>query len=111
MKKINLRPLLYAALLLIVTISCKVEDLNKPNVTNTTPPGVVSNVKVVNKNGKALLTYTLPSDQDLSYVKAVYETTPGVVLEVKASYYTNQMELGGYADTLPHIVKLYAVNN
>lgn len=111
MKKINLRPLLYAALLLIVTISCKDEVLNKPNVTNTTPPGVVSNVKVVNKNGKALLTYTIPSDQDLAYVKAVYETTPGVVQEVKASYYTNQMELGGYADTLPHIVKLYAVNN
>lgn len=110
MKKINFQPLIYAALLLIVTMSCKVEELNRPSVTNTNPPGVVSNVTVVNQNGKATITYTIPVDADLSYVKAVYESTPGVFLEVKASYYTNTMLLGGYADTLPHIVKLYAVN-
>jgi hypothetical protein len=110
MKKNNFRPLIYAAILLIVAVSCKVDELNKPSITNTTPPGVVSNVTVVNQNGKATLTYTIPKDADLSYVKAVYETKPGVILEVKASYYTNTMVLGGYADTLSHIVKLYAVN-
>jgi hypothetical protein len=70
----------------------------------------VSNVKVVNLNGKAALTYTLPGDEDLSYVKAEYETSAGHPREVKASYYVNTMTVDGFGDTLPHVIKLYAVN-
>jgi hypothetical protein len=85
--------------------------LNKPNVTNTNPPGVVSGVTVVNQNGKASLSYTLPSDNDLLYVKAVYEISPGQSREVKASYYTNTLTVDGFGDTLAHTIKLYAVNS
>ncbi|MGZ3922383.1 MAG: DUF5000 domain-containing lipoprotein [Flavisolibacter sp.] len=90
---------------------CKQENLNKPIVTNNNPPGVVSNVSVVNQNGKAVLKYTLPSDKDLLYVKAVYETSPGVPAEVVASRYTNTLTVDGFGDTLSHTVKLYAVNS
>ncbi|SEO07671.1 protein of unknown function [Mucilaginibacter gossypiicola] len=103
--------LLAAILLFISGMGCKQELLNKPNVINTNAPGPVTNIKAVNSNGKAVLTYSLPSDNDLSYVRAVYETSPGVKKEVIASHYTNTMTLEGFGDTLAHIVKIYAVNS
>lgn len=101
----------YIALFSIAVAGCKQDIINKPNVTNTNPPGVVSNVSVVNLNGKAAITYSLPSDNDLLYVKAVYETSPGHPQEIKASNYTNTLTVIGFGDTLAHTVQLYAVNS
>ncbi|MEO6523724.1 MAG: DUF5000 domain-containing lipoprotein [Mucilaginibacter sp.] len=101
----------YIALLSIMAVGCKQDPINKPNVTNTNPPGIVSNVTVVNLNGKATLTYSLPGDKDLLYVKAVYETSPGHPEQVKASSYTNTLTVVGFGDTLAHTVQLYAVNS
>jgi len=98
-------------ILLMVFGGCKRQDLNVPVVTNKTPPGMVSNVTVENQNGKAYISYTLPSDNDLLYVKAVYEISPGVSNEVVASRYTNSLTAVGFGDTLQHAVKLYAVNS
>ncbi|WP_114937697.1 DUF5000 domain-containing lipoprotein [Mucilaginibacter endophyticus] len=98
-------------LLMIVMAGCKQESLNKPTITNNNAPGVVSNVQVQNLNGEATLTYTLPGDNDLFYVKAVYETSPGKTREVIASHYTNTLTVDGFGDTLAHVVKLYAVNS
>ncbi|QEM10483.1 DUF5000 domain-containing lipoprotein [Mucilaginibacter rubeus] len=98
-------------LLMIVMAGCKQESLNKPTITNNNAPGVVSNVQVQNLNGEATLTYTLPGDNDLFYVKAVYETSPGKTREVIASHYTNTLTVDGFGDTLAHVVKLYAINS
>ncbi|HEY9195738.1 MAG TPA: DUF5000 domain-containing lipoprotein [Mucilaginibacter sp.] len=98
-------------LLAIITAGCKQDTLNKATITNNNAPGVVSNVQVQNQNGKASLTYTLPGDNDLFYVKAVYETSPGKKREVIASHYTNTLTVDGFGDTLAHVVKLYAVNS
>jgi hypothetical protein len=95
---------------LLVT-ACNRDDLNKPIVTNTKAPGLISGISVVNLNGKATLTYTLPADKDLSYIKAVYETSPGQSREVKASNYVNTLTVDGFGDTLEHTIKLYAVNS
>ena len=98
-------------LLAIIITGCKQETLNKPTITNNNAPGVVTNVQVQNQNGQSALTYTLPSDNDLFYVKAVYETSPGKTREVVASQYTNTLTVDGFGDTLAHVVKLYAVNS
>lgn len=112
METIKFRPIFYVAVcLIIIATGCKRGELNKPNVTNTNPPGVVSGIAVANEHGKAALTYTLPTNNDLLYVKAVYETAPGRLREVKASYYTNTLTVDGFGDTLAHTVKLYAVNS
>ncbi|WP_091143822.1 DUF5000 domain-containing lipoprotein [Mucilaginibacter pineti] len=111
METIKLRSALYIALIAVIGIGCKQETLNKPTVINTNPPGVVSNVQVVNENGQASLTFSLPNDADLFYVKAVYETSKGKSREVIASHYTNTLTVDGFADTLAHEVKLYAVNS
>ncbi len=107
----KLKHLIYIALFLIAGIGCKQDILNKPIPTTTNPPGVISGVTAVNLNGKAALTYSLPGDNDLLYVKAVYETSPGHTREVKASHYTNTLTVDGFGDTLAHTVQLYAVNS
>lgn len=96
---------------IILLEGCSKKELNAPVVTNTNPPGVVSNVKVINLNGQAVLTYTLPSDKDLLYVKAVYEISTGATTQVEVSRYTNTLTVVGFGDTLSHVVKLYAVNS
>lgn len=93
-----------------LVMGCGKDNLNGPMGTNKNPPDKVTNVSVLNLNGKARLTYSLPSNTDLSYIKAVYETSPGVSTEVLASRYTNTLIVDGFGDTLAHTVKLYSVN-
>lgn len=92
------------------TWSCKKEEANGLVENNGTPPGLVTNVQVKNENGSAIISYTPPSDEDLLYIKAVYTLANGTPREVKASYYTNQLIVDGFSDTLKHTVQLYAVN-
>jgi hypothetical protein len=98
-----------ALLILVGVYGCKKYSVG-PLSSNATPPGLVSNVKVVNEHGQATITYTLPGDQDLAYVKAEYDLVAGQKREVRASYYTNTMVLDGFGDTNEHEVKLYAVS-
>ena len=103
--------LIYIPLLFWVCLTgCKKEITKMPIDKDSSVPGVVSNIKVVNTNGGAILTYSLPGDKNLLYVKAVYETSKGHWQEVKASYYTNSMELSCFGDTLEHTVSLFAVS-
>ncbi|AEV97842.1 hypothetical protein A4D02_15650 [Niastella koreensis] len=100
-----------AALLLLTAVwSCKKEDVNGIKQGGGSAPGVVSNVTVVNEHGAATISYVLPGDEDLLYIKAVYTLPNGTQREVKASYYSNQLRVDGFADTLKHTVKLYAMN-
>lgn len=111
MKTIKSNTILYTAFSLVLISGCKREELNKAMVTNTNPPGVVTGITVTNANGKSVITYSLPSDPDLSYIKAVYETSPGHPAEVKASHYENSLTVDGFGDTLAHVIKLYSVNS
>jgi hypothetical protein len=107
MRSIKINSIIILSFLAVA--GCK-RDIHEPLSKNTTPPGVVSNVSVVNQHGKATLNYKLPADQDLAYVKAVYDLSSGQKREVKASYYTNTMVVDGFGDTAEHEIKLYAVN-
>ena len=103
--------LIYIPLLFWVCLAgCTKEQTKVPIDNDPTVPGVVTDIKVVNTNGGATLTYSLPDDKNLLYVKAVYETSKGHSQEVKASYYTNSMQLSCFGDTLEHTVSLYAVS-
>jgi hypothetical protein len=102
--------LLPALVLLTGLWSCKKRDALGPLEHNGTPPGAVSNGKVENLKGEARITYTLPTDEDLLYVKAEYEIRPGVSRQVKASFYTNTLLVDGFKDSSATEVSLYAVN-
>ncbi|HTN19298.1 MAG TPA: DUF4959 domain-containing protein [Pelobium sp.] len=91
--------------------SCSKElETNKPIANDPTIPAQVSGVSVVNGNGNATVKYTVPNDPNLLFVKAVFTITNGKEREVKASFYTNELLLDGFADTLEHQVALYSVS-
>jgi hypothetical protein len=76
---------------------------------NAPPPALVSDVKASSEPGGAIITYKVPKDPNLYYVKAVYEIQPGIFRTAQSSYYTDTLELVGYGDTLSHAVKIYSV--
>ncbi|HKJ42412.1 MAG TPA: DUF5000 domain-containing lipoprotein [Sunxiuqinia sp.] len=91
--------------------SCKEDIGTTPLEHSTTKPGVVSNVSVENLKGKAVITYSLPEDKDLLYVKAIYTLpTTGKQVEVKSSFYNNNLMVDGFLDSQDYQVTLYAVN-
>lgn len=96
-------------LVVIAIQACKQSDI-APTVNDGVAPGPVTGVTVTNLSGAATLKYSLPSDPDVLYVKAVYKTKQGVERETKVSYYNNTITVVGFADTDPYEVKLYAVD-
>jgi Domain of unknown function/Domain of unknown function (DUF5126)/Domain of unknown function (DUF4959) len=105
----QLSSIIIAILLIITGASCKKEGRMSYTDANAPAPAPVTNVKVSVSPGAAILTYKLPADPQLSYVKALYEMQPGVFREAKASYYTDTLHLTGFGDTLVHKVQLFSV--
>lgn len=96
---------------LSVIISCSRDyDTHKPASNDPAIPLQVSNIKVENQAGKAVLSFSLPNDPNLLYVKASYTLSTGRQVEVKASYHSSSLIVDGYADTLEHEVKVYSVS-
>jgi hypothetical protein len=100
---------LIASVCLVVSCTRELES-HKPVSDDGSIPAQVSNFSVVNQEGKSTISYTVPSDPNLLYVKAVYTPTNGQEAEAKASYYSNSLEVVGFADTLEHEVKIYSVS-
>src|SRR5690606_31026568 len=109
MKKLILGIMMLCNIALLAT-SCEEENMLNPLESNSTPPGKVTNVQVLNKKGLSVLTYSLPNDKDLSYVKAEYVLPNGSTRSVIASYYTNQLIVDGFSELGTYNIKLYAVN-
>jgi hypothetical protein len=96
---------------ILSVLSCqKIIEEHEPLTNDPTVPKQVSNIQVQNGNGKATLTYTVPNDPNLLYVKAVYTLSTGQLYEAKASSYNNSLVVDGFADTSFHEVKLYSVS-
>jgi hypothetical protein len=100
---------LIAAVCLVASCNKELES-HKPVSDDPTVPVQVTNVSVVNREGKATIRYSVPNDPHLLYVKAVYTLTSGQQAESKASYYSDSLLVEGFADTLEHDVKIYSVS-
>lgn len=92
----------------ILLQACK-EEVLKPLYDSTGAPAPVTNVAIENIPGGAVISYTLPDDDNLLYVKAVYERH-GQTVESKSSFYKKEVLVEGLGDTKPREVKLYAVS-
>lgn len=100
-----------ATVAILLNSSCNKElETHTPVENDPTVPAQISTPKVVNGAGNATISYTLPNDPHLLYVRAVYTITTGQQYEAKASYYGNSLLVEGFADTLEHEVKLYSVS-
>ena len=70
------------------------------------PPGQVSNVIVENLQGGAVITYTVPDDEDLLYVKVVYQMSDGTQVEQKSSAYGSRIVVEGLGRAQKQTVQL-----
>ena len=102
------RYLFIALLTGLFLYSCSEDEMSPVNQDEA--PSPVSDVQVENLPGGARITYSLPKDKNLLYVKAVYELSTGEIQEVKSSYYKNYLLLDGFSDTINYEVNLYAVS-
>jgi hypothetical protein len=97
----------FLSFLLIASLAIACKD-DEP-VSDTTAPNPVLNPVVENLPGAARISYTLPDDENLLYVRAEYERN-GQKQEAKASYYKNNVMVEGFGDTKERKVLLYTVS-
>jgi hypothetical protein len=93
----------------ILAYACEEEPVGQQPL-DSVAPDKVTNVAVKSIPGGAMLYYTLPANEDLLYVKAVYTLSDGEERDVKASIYTDSLEITGFGDTIPRQVRLIAVD-
>ncbi|MBV8251965.1 MAG: DUF4959 domain-containing protein [Chitinophaga sp.] len=106
MKKLQLLAVVIFGILLY---ACKKEGVLIHLDENAPAPAPITKFNVVNTPGGAIITYSIPNDPNLLYVKAVYQANSEVTRETKASYYGDTLLISGFGDTLSHIVKIYTV--
>ncbi len=109
MKK-TLEKVLTIGLLAILCFGCKEDNNLKPIEQDGIPPGEVSNIKVEGVPGGVIISYTLPTDEDLLYVVGRYQTATGKSREFKSSFYTNRLLVEGFPDTEVYQVELFCVD-
>ena len=105
MKKQLNKAVLFLLFIFAAIISCSDhEDLE------TSPPGILSNVSVTPTNGGGIISYTLPSDDDILYVKAVYTNSQGAEVFRVSSKHNTSVEITGLSQLTPVKVKLFVVD-
>jgi hypothetical protein len=95
----------------LLAVGCKEDQLNGHLDGNAPAPVALDKNSITHKDlaGGAVIWYRLPKDENLLYVKAVYETAPGVVRETKASFYTDSLTVEGFGAAGAYNVNLYTV--
>ncbi|MGV8963505.1 MAG: DUF5000 domain-containing lipoprotein [Candidatus Saccharimonadaceae bacterium] len=104
-----MKKIIFTLLFSILLFSCDQEPIGQQPKDNI-PPSGVKNVQAESIAGGAILTYDLPGDEDLLYVKAVYSLRKGVISETKASLYKSTLTIEGFGDTEEREIKVVAVD-
>ena len=86
------------------------EDIRTPLFSDAQAPMPVSSPEVTNLAGAAIISYTLPADEDLLYIRAEYTLESGLEVETKSSNFLNQVLVEGFGNTSEKTVTLYAVD-
>lgn len=115
-RKIN-NPRSLLIIMLIVTAMIKVlfacqesSVLIYYDETAPAPPMIdKSSIMVENFPGKSVLIYKVPEHDNLLYVKAVYESAPGLIKHAQSSRFVDTLALEGFANGGNTEVKLYTV--
>ena len=102
---------LIAGLILIITLpviffSCTERE---DEFTKASAPSQIINPAWIATNGGALISYTLPNDNNLLYVKAEYVNSLGNKVFRSSSQYSNQIDIDGFNDLDSHDINLISV--
>lgn len=88
----------------------KMDGYNTVVSTDMTKPGPVTNIKVVNFNGGAYITYSLPDSKNILYVQANYAINDKITRQTKSSYYSDSVTVSGFAKSQDYKVTLQVVS-
>jgi len=102
--------LLYLTLLVLFLSGCKEVERFKPASDDSTPPGKVTLKSYKALYGGARFYYTLPADEDLLSVEAVYTSESGKNFTFSSSYFIDSLDVYGFPDTKEHSIQLFAVD-
>lgn len=95
--------------LAIALAGCSDANLLRPyGLDDGKGPGPVSEVTVTNRPGAAVIKYKLPSDTDLSYVKAEFIGSDGSKRDARASSYVDSLLIEGFGDTKDYAIEIRA---
>lgn len=89
--------------------SCEV-DAHRPLSLDSQAPQPISEPIVINEPGGATITYQLPDEDDLLYVKAEYFLSDGKKHESRTSFYKDSIKVEGFGDTNEYTISLYTVD-
>lgn len=105
----KIKSIIFSVLAVFVS-SCEDTNLLRPfGPDDTTPPSVVTDVVYQAIPGGAIFKYTLPKDQDLAYVQAVYSVN-GVKKDMLASQYMSELKIEGLPEKKEYQVELYTID-
>jgi len=94
---------------IVLLASCKEDYIGQFPVDGTAPQQV-SDVQVENLPGTVRIKYQLPDESDLLYVKAVYTSSLGVKKELRASVFSNSIEIPGFGRSKKDVIQLISVD-
>jgi hypothetical protein len=97
-------------LLLLTILIFAVNSCSKQDDGDTTPPSVLTIDSVTPTNGGGIISYTLPNDDDILYVRAEYTNSNGVDVSRASSSYNNSIEIDGLNQTTALTITLYVVD-
>lgn len=102
MKKIKI--ILFLSLIFL--LSCERSD----SESTAQKPKPVLNARFEPTMGGAIITFDLPDDKSIHFVKAEYTLKNGQTITRAASYFSNSIEIDGYNDEEEYNVELFSVN-
>ena len=105
MKK-SLKKIISVFTILLITVSC--QDTESGDVT---APGKLIVETITPTNGGGIISYTLPDDSDILFVRAEYTNTLGEDVFRVSSVHNNEVEISGLNQTTPIEVNLFVVDN
>ena len=97
-------------LFLITILIFAVNSCSKQDDGDTTPPSVLIIDSVTATNGGGIISYTLPNDDDILYVRAEYTNSNGVDVSRASSVYNNSIEIDGLNQTTALTITLYVID-
>lgn len=77
---------------------------------DTTPPGSLSVENIIPSNGGGIISYSLPSDSDILFVRAEYTNSLGFDVYRVSSSHNNSIEIDGLNQNTPLQVRLFVVD-
>lgn len=96
-------------MIIALMLSCNEDEIGQTPI-DSVPPGEVTVTGITSLNGAVKIACLPPVDEDLLYIKAMFEVKKGEVSETRISQYLREIVLEGFADTLETDVQIIAVD-